>query len=160
MNNKGFVGILLIPLIIFIVIVSVIAGVVILKEFMAQAQISMPEAYNLSNTNVNNMITVMDYFVPIIFIGTGIAFVIMCFTIQTHPIFYIFGIFLILVGVMTTAVYSNAVEELNLTTGVYTGVALPVTLAMAQYMPHILFGIAVISAIIFYGRYGGGSVGV
>lgn len=158
--SKGQLDIIIIPIMIFILIVSVFVGVIILKEFMGQAQIDTPEAWNLTTTAVDNTVGVFDILAPFIFVGFGIVMILTAYLINSHPLFYIVGLFSTIIGVITTAGLSNALFEMNETTIGYTGTALSMTKAMIPYMPHVVLAIAVIGAIALYSKSGGLSGGV
>ena len=158
--SKGQLDIIIIPIMIFILIVSIFVGVIILKEFMGQAQIDMPEAWNKTTTAVDNTVSVFDILAPFIFVGFGIVMILTAYLINSHPLFYIVGLFSTIIGVITTAGLSNALNELNSTSSVYTGTALSVTKAMIPHLPKIVLAIAIIGAIALYSKSGGTSGGV
>jgi hypothetical protein len=155
MNKKGFYDLLLIPLIIFVIILSVFVTVIMLREFMTEINIVSPTVFNLTDSSITNAITTMDIFAPVVLIGIGIVFIIVSYTIPSHPILFVLGLFVMVIGVILTAGLSNALEELNASTSGFTGSALPITKGIQAYLPHIVFTIAVLGALAFYGKTSG-----
>ena len=158
--SKGQLDIILIPIVVFILIITIVVTVIILKEFMGEAQIEMPEAYNKTFVAVGYTVDVLDVVAPFIFIGLGLGLIITSYLIYSHPLLYVIGLFSIVIGVIVSASLSNALIEMNATTSVYLGPALTMTMTMSRYLPHILLAIAVIGAIAMYSKGGGSTGGV
>ncbi len=160
MNKKAqgqFFGIILIPIIILSIAVAAVLGVILVKEFMSTIEIVDPDTFGLTNSNMEALVTIIDVIAPFVLVGTGIVFIVTSFTLQSHPILYVAGFFFIGIGVIVTAGVSNVLMEFNETSGQFTGTALPITMGMAAFMPHIVLAIGVIGAIAFYGKFGGGN---
>jgi hypothetical protein len=144
----------------FIIIVTIVIGVVLLKSFMDEVQVELPEAYNLTYQHVEDTVSVMDVIAPFVFVGFGLALIVTAFLINSHPILYIVGFFTIAIGLIVSAGISNALMEMNATTSQYVAPALSLTFALSDKMPYILLAIAIIGAIALYSKTGGASGGV
>lgn len=157
MNNKGMMDFFVITLFVFVIGIAVVLGVILLTQFYQEAELPMYEAINMTEQNFEDTITVLDYFIPIVLVGMGITILVVSFTIETHPIFFIIGLFTASAGVVASAVISNTMMETFNETSGYMGSALGITQQAMSGLPYIMLAIFSIALIIFYGKaYGGG----
>lgn len=142
-----------IPIIVVILLATSIAvmfGYVILEEFFNTSQIQAnPDAAAIEPKGLNAMIYLGNAFV-FLFVGFGIAAVISAFYTQTHPVFFLFSIFIFAFCVMVTAIYSDVFVELA-STGILMPVAAEMTLMVDTMiaLPNlsIILGVAIIIAL-------------
>lgn len=73
------------------------------------------ESKQFSQDQTNRFPNAMDKFFLIIFVGLGISIFIGAFMLQTHPLFFIFGVIILAFFVVATAILANLYEEFTAT---------------------------------------------
>lgn len=128
---------------------------------------SMPEAsyedYNLSRTidQTSSATLLLDNMLPFILIGLFAFVMILGGSFMQHPILIIAGIIILGIVIMLAAIYSNVYNDISSTSEFSSTKAdLPVTDKFMQYLPFIIFILAVaVTVTIVFARKGGGYVG-
>jgi hypothetical protein len=154
--KKAQMDLIFIPVMILVLVVAVFMGSIVLSSFLDEyidTSLGLPIITQISGT-LSRIADTLDYFLPIFIVGLGIIMLVISFLVNAHPLYYVLSIAILFSGVITGAVISNVLIELDTQTSGYTATLLPITKDLIQYIPYIFIGIAVLTTIAFYGKWG------
>lgn len=120
MDNKGDVaGIIFIIIVCFLVALSGIIGLSVLGQFNGQLQ-KIPLANESGATNATGAVIssfeTLDQSFPLLFIGANMVILFLSFRANTHPVMFIFILFMLVILVYVASIFADTYYAISTST--------------------------------------------
>jgi len=151
-NKKGSVmDFLIIMPIIFVMVIMAIVGVLAYNEFHdATEDVLSTEAVEIMESG-GAVFSAWDYILVIMMIGFLASTIISALFIQSHPVFFLASLFLLVFITFTSVVYPNALESMEESTIISEQTAnLPLSVGIIENLPLFILIFGALTLIVLY----------